>query len=252
LSPNPIVRALSTIQKRRVQFLLMGGQACILYGAAEFSRDLDLAVLADDSNLDRLQRALDDLQAEPVYVPALEREVLERGHACQFRTGIPDALGVRIDVMSVLHGCDPFPLLWARRRRMRVPENGWVNVLALSDLVQAKKTQRSKDWPMLQRLVEVDYHQRPTRPSRRRIAFWLREGRSAEFLIELCRRYPGSARRLTSVRPLLLPALAKDVAETDKGLRHEEDQYRAADRTWWQPLKDELFQWRQQQRRKKS
>ena len=31
--------------------LLMGGQACVLYGAAEFSRDTDLAILASSENL---------------------------------------------------------------------------------------------------------------------------------------------------------------------------------------------------------
>ena len=31
----------------RVRALLMGGQACVFYGAAEFSRDTDFAVLAD-------------------------------------------------------------------------------------------------------------------------------------------------------------------------------------------------------------
>jgi hypothetical protein len=35
---------------RRVRALLMGGQACILYGAAEFSRDIDLAILTDPYN----------------------------------------------------------------------------------------------------------------------------------------------------------------------------------------------------------
>lgn len=38
--PSPIRKALSTIQKHRVAHLLMGGQACVLYGAAEFSHDL--------------------------------------------------------------------------------------------------------------------------------------------------------------------------------------------------------------------
>jgi len=33
-----------------VQSLLMGGQACILYGAAEFSRDVNLAIVADSAN----------------------------------------------------------------------------------------------------------------------------------------------------------------------------------------------------------
>jgi hypothetical protein len=35
----------------------MGGQACVFYGGAEFSRDTDLAILADPENLKRLQQA---------------------------------------------------------------------------------------------------------------------------------------------------------------------------------------------------
>jgi hypothetical protein len=37
--PEPILRVLSSIRTHRVQSLLMGGQACVLYGAADFSRD---------------------------------------------------------------------------------------------------------------------------------------------------------------------------------------------------------------------
>ena len=44
----------------------MGGQACVFYGAAEFSRDTDLAVLADASNLSRLRKARAELQADPI------------------------------------------------------------------------------------------------------------------------------------------------------------------------------------------
>ena len=36
---NPILKVLSSIRQHRVQALLMGGQACVFYGAAEFSRD---------------------------------------------------------------------------------------------------------------------------------------------------------------------------------------------------------------------
>jgi hypothetical protein len=57
LIPSPIRKALSTIRRHRVDHLLMGGQACVLYGAAEFSRDLDLALLPDPANLDRLEAA---------------------------------------------------------------------------------------------------------------------------------------------------------------------------------------------------
>jgi hypothetical protein len=42
----------------QVRALLMGGQACVFYGAAEFSRDTDLLVLAESTNLEHLQIAL--------------------------------------------------------------------------------------------------------------------------------------------------------------------------------------------------
>jgi len=80
----------------RVRALLMGGQACVLYGAAEFSRDTDLAVLADHANLARLRRALADLQAEVIAVPPFRLAYLRRGHAVHFRCHHPDALRMRV------------------------------------------------------------------------------------------------------------------------------------------------------------
>jgi hypothetical protein len=69
------------MRDRRVRALLMGGQACVFYGAAEFSRDTDFAILADAANLARLRRALADLQAVPIAVPELSLKRLRRGHA---------------------------------------------------------------------------------------------------------------------------------------------------------------------------
>lgn len=126
--------------------LLMGGQACILYGAAEFSRDVDVAVLATDKNLELLRQALDELRAKQVFVPALQKEALLRGHASHYRAGIPEAEGIRVDVMSVMHGCDPFAALWRRRQMVTLPGLGRVYILSRPDLVQAKKTQCDKDW----------------------------------------------------------------------------------------------------------
>ena len=42
----------------RVQALLMGGQACVFYCAAEFSRDTDLLILANAGNSQRLGATL--------------------------------------------------------------------------------------------------------------------------------------------------------------------------------------------------
>jgi hypothetical protein len=54
LIPNPIRKVLSTFQNCEVRALLMGGQACVFYGAAEFSRDVDFAILTGAGNLQRL------------------------------------------------------------------------------------------------------------------------------------------------------------------------------------------------------
>ena len=72
--PNPIHKALLTFRNSNVRFLLMGGQACILYGAAEFSRDLDLSIAADPENLNRVGEALKHLEAETIFVPKLEAD----------------------------------------------------------------------------------------------------------------------------------------------------------------------------------
>jgi hypothetical protein len=61
LIPSPIVKVLSTIQKHGVKALLMGGQACVFYGAVEFSRDADIAILAEPENLEKFRVALDEL-----------------------------------------------------------------------------------------------------------------------------------------------------------------------------------------------
>ena len=39
----------------------MGGQACVFYDAAEFSRDCDIVLMSDDANLGRLAFALEAL-----------------------------------------------------------------------------------------------------------------------------------------------------------------------------------------------
>ena len=67
--PNPIHKVLSTFQSFEVRALLMGGQACVFYGAAEFSRDTDFALHSDPANLGRLQSAMDALQASVIAVP---------------------------------------------------------------------------------------------------------------------------------------------------------------------------------------
>ena len=79
-------------------------------------------------------------------------------------------------------------------------------LLSLPDLVQAKKTQRSKDWPMLQRLLEAHYLQHRVAGTPEQQRFWLHELRTPELLVEATQRWPQLAEQVAQQRPLLLLA----------------------------------------------
>lgn len=218
----------------------MGGQACVFYGAAEFSRDTDLAIVADAANLARLRVALADLQAEVIAVPPFALKHLRRGHAVHFRCQHADALRMRVDVMSKMRGVDAFAKLWKRRTTIELPDGTRCDLLSLPDLVQAKKTQRDKDWPMIRRLVEAHYFQNNTKPNPAQVRFWLEELRTAQLLVEVAQHHPLLCRRLISQRPLLAHAATQQIQQLEQALVAEESAERERDKQYWLPLRAEL------------
>ncbi len=240
--PTQIRRVLSTIRTFDVRALLMGGQACVLYGAAEYSRDLDLAVLATPEAFPALVAALDSLRAEVIAVPSFDVRHLERGHAVHF--SIPDgsASPLRVDIMSRLRGVDDFAALWERRTTIALSDGTsdgelLVDVMSLEDLAAAKKTQRDKDWPMLRRLVDASYAaQRDADVTADQIAFWLHELRSPEFLSELVARYPEAAMNCSRT---VVQAMLRG-GDVNAALSNEQAAEMAVDRQYWAPLRREL------------
>lgn len=98
--PTPIQCALAALREAEVPSLLIGGQACILYGGAEFSRDLDLMIAAAPATLARVPRALDALEARLIAIPPFDAALLDRGHAVRFRCARADVAGLRLDLMT--------------------------------------------------------------------------------------------------------------------------------------------------------
>jgi len=47
----------------------MGGQACVFYGAAQVSKDVDFLILASAENFDLLHTTLAELKASRISVP---------------------------------------------------------------------------------------------------------------------------------------------------------------------------------------
>lgn len=217
----------------------MGGQACVLYGAAEFSRDTDIALFASPSNLELLTQALRSLQARRIAVPPFDLSYLQKGHAIHFRSYHPDSFRMRIDVLSVMRGVESFKALWERRVRMAIDANLTVDVISIADLVLTKKTQRDKDWPMIRRLIESHYLTTKN-PSSDTIRFWLGESRTPRMLMELAEKYFEIAKKLSVVRPLLQTALRGNELEVEEELDKEQKLERERDRHYWRPLVQEL------------
>jgi hypothetical protein len=110
--------------------------------------------------------------------------------------------------------------------------------------VQAKKTQRSKDWPVIELLVTIHYREHANAATDDRVTFWLREARTPELLVEICQRFPTQATELTARRPLIRLARERSLDDLRTALDAEVRAEQARDRDYWEPLRRELEQFR--------
>ena len=220
----------------------MGGQACVFYGAAQFSKDVDFLVLADESNFVGLHAALAELGAMPIAVPRFAAAVLDRGHAVHYRCKADGVEGLRIDLMTKLRDLPGFDVLWNRRTTLTDENSREIHLLSVPDLIHAKKTQREKDWPVIAALVEGHYQSLQNEPTPARIAFWLKESLTPERLVALTARFPAEAARI--VRPLLAHATTGDLPALREALDAEVRAEKEKDRAYWEPLKREMEDFR--------
>ncbi|HEV2392695.1 MAG TPA: hypothetical protein VG146_10075 [Verrucomicrobiae bacterium] len=147
---------------------------------------------------------------------------------------------LRVDVMSKMRGVESFAHLWKRRTTVKLPDGTQCDLLSLPDLVQAKKTQRDKDWSMIRRLLEAHYFQHQQEEDAAALKFWLLELRTPQLLLELARKHRDLADRLAARRSLLLHASASHLAKLERALDDEEKRQRTQDKAYWLPLLSEL------------
>jgi hypothetical protein len=115
-------------------------------------------------------------------------------------------------------------------------------------LVRSKKTQRSKDWPVIELLVAIHYRENQTEPTPEWIHFWLSEARSAELITELTKNFPTESTQLLSSRPLLAIAQNNDLTALRAALDAEVRAEQEIDRIYWEPLKREMELFRREER----
>ncbi|MEQ1859178.1 MAG: hypothetical protein ABMA13_04520 [Chthoniobacteraceae bacterium] len=225
----------------------MGGQACVFYGAAQVSKDIDLLLLTEAENFARLERALADLQARRIAVPRFDPALLARGHAVHFRCKAAGVEELRVDVMTRLRDLPGFSALWERRTTFADDTGESFDLLSVPDLVLAKKTQRDKDWPIIALLVDIHFRENHNAPTHEWVQFWLTEARSVELIRNLATRFPAETRTLAATRPLLALVVGDDES-LRRALDEEVRAEQAKDRAYWEPLKREMEAFRREER----
>jgi hypothetical protein len=165
-------RLFRSFERSGVRYLLISGQASILYGAAMFSEDVDVWIDPTDANADRFLGALAHLHAR-VYklTPPLTRRNMLAGHGFHFV--IPEQpVPIYLDVMGRPPRVGGFAAALRRARRMSV-ENQTIPVVSPEDLVKLKLTQRLADYDVISNLVRLVARDAPASGrARKRILRW--------------------------------------------------------------------------------
>jgi hypothetical protein len=205
-----------------VEYLLISGQASILYGAATFSEDVDLWIRPVPASAARLLAALADCRAR-VYklTPPLKPPFLGRGHGFHFTVpGHPQR--VYLDVLGRPPRVGSFD---SCLRRARIMETGWgrLPVVSIEDLIALKETRRLYDYEVISNLVQgrVAREESPSRPL---LEWAARHSYRAEDRAEFLRR---AGRRAT-------------VAECRRRIAEEVRRLQARDAAYWRPIVGEL------------
>jgi hypothetical protein len=139
-----------SLEAHGVAYLLISGQATVLYGAATFSEDIDLWVEPSDVNVQRLRTALGKVGARyHKLTPPLDSRYLEAGHGFHF---VFDADPVFLDLLGRPPRSRSFGEAERDSRRFET-DWGRLPVIGARDLIELKKTQRLADYPIISALT---------------------------------------------------------------------------------------------------
>lgn len=148
-----IANFFQNLDRNRVEYLLISGQATVLYGAATFSEDIDLWINPTETSRMRFLAALQEGKARYYKLtPPFTIEHLQQGHGFHFILPGGNAGEVFLDVMGNPPRTGSFPTALATARQMET-EWGTIPTIGLQPLVELKKTQRLEDYPIISKLA---------------------------------------------------------------------------------------------------
>ena len=239
------------LEQYGVKWLLVSGQATILYGAATFSEDIDLWVEPTEVNLSRFLQALRACGA--LYyklTPPVTAVNAAQHHAFHFV--LPEDPGgeVFLDVMGFPPRVKGFEQANATSRTF---DTAWgkLHTVGIPDLVELKKTQRPRDYPIISRLALAWIDERGADCSSEDLKWALDNIFSLPELVRLFANHPELSRSFPRDTPDLVVQAATQIEQSgalDETLEDKIEQWmddrvaplRRADRHFWRPVIEAL------------
>ena len=243
-----------SLDREGVAYLLISGQATVLYGAAAFSEDVDLWIEPSQENADSLLRAL-KIQGARYYklTPPVAPEFLLRGHGFHFC--VPDDPDFYLDVMGRPPRVPAFAEAVAAARTMPTVW-GAIPTIGIRHLVALKLTQRLSDYPIIGRLV-LRYMEERRPPAGEDYAWAVEHAYTTEDLAELLASYPGAASACRGSPALrrFADEVRRD-GEPSTAARHAAERWltarmlaaRESDRAYWSDIIADLRELRRRSR----
>ncbi len=147
-----IANFFQSLNAGKIEYLLISGQATVLYGAATFSEDVDLWLNPTAENCDRFLASLRACGARYYKLtPPFTPTNLQRGHGFHFTLGDGGDTAF-LDVMGNPPRTSSFSAANEKACWMQT-EWGEIRTVGIKELVELKKTQRLEDYPIISKLA---------------------------------------------------------------------------------------------------
>jgi hypothetical protein len=253
-----MIHTLKLLSQSAARFLLISGQATVLYGATEFTEDLDIWAAPDQENLNRLAAALRRLNARVgPLTPCLTEQNARFGHGFHFLVTEPDGQSWPLDVMGQPPRVGDFDSAFSDAAVL-LPSLPELKTIDPMRLVTLKKTDRDRDYSVIARLVEVvvdDWLGRGS-PTSAEMRWACSEARSVAPIMQLW-RIPGFREVfdacdrpcLRVIAGVLRPDEPLDEDRLDRfvaALDEEKRQFQRQSRAYWRPIVDHVKELRRQ------
>lgn len=235
-----------SLERHRVRHLLISGQACVLYGASQFSEDVDLWVRPDRNNFRRLLAALLHMDARVhKLTPPVQARYVGGGHGFHWIIPAGAEPEIYLDVMGRPPRVSSFDHEFLRARRLRTPW-GTLAVIAPEALVEIKKTRRLSDYDVITNLVRRRLAEE-AEPPRRLVRWAIRNAFRAEDLLNIVTLERGgrpprrpAARLAWRATRSSTPPDSRVLSKVTKTINIEIAALQEADRRYWSPVLRDL------------